>query len=147
MRAAVLVLLSLLPSPGAYAQPAVRQIETTALYMPNLRAEPGDTLKTRTAIGCYRQGPSDYRCLIIGLRMQGAMLISPTVDPEAQAYLDQHCRGQRSARDYHECRFEVAFDYGSSSYQTADSLWVHRVENLSLASDYLAGKRPRPRRD
>ena len=58
-------------SRDARSQPAEREIETAALYLPKLGAEPGQRLKTRTTIGCYRNASKDYRCIVLGLRMQG----------------------------------------------------------------------------
>ncbi len=141
------LLLSLALLTGAAAQVPEREIETIALYMPNLRAEPGQRLKTRTSIGCFRNAPGDYRCMVIGLRMQGAVVMAKTVDTDAQAYLDRYCRGRRNGLDYIECRFQLAFDYVSESLDPAENLRVYRAENMVLTSDYLSGTRVPPRRE
>lgn len=134
-------------SGGVRAQAAEREIETAALYLPKLGAEPGQRLKTRTTIGCYRNAAKDYRCIILGLRMQGAMVITKTIDPDAQAYLDRYCRGRNSGLDYQECRFRLAFDLVSESFDQAESMRIYQAQNMSLESDFLRGVRNPPSRN
>lgn len=132
---------------GVRAQPAEREIETAALYLPKLGAQPGQRLKTRTTIGCYRHAARDYRCIVLGLRMQGAMVITKTIDPDAQAYLDRYCRGRTSGLDYQECRFRLAFELVSENFDEAESMRIYQAQNMSLESDFLQGTRTPPNRN
>jgi hypothetical protein len=143
-RAVWCLLLSLAATGMAAAQTGEREIEAAALYMPKLGAQPGQRLKTRTAISCFRQAANDYRCIILGLRMQGAMVIAPSIDAAAKTYLERYCRGRRSGLDYPECRFRVAFDYVSESFDEGESLRIYRAENLVLDSEYLRFERTPP---
>lgn len=133
-------------APIASAQPREREIEAAALYMPNLGAQPGQRLKTRNTIGCFRQAANDYRCIILGLRMQGAMVTASRVEAGAQSYLDRYCRGRTAGLDYQECRFQVAFDYVSETFDADASMRVYRAENLALDSTYVRNERTPPNR-